>query len=108
MAEEYLKGRKILILFICVLQTCISLGVVFGYSVMYAELVNVFSTSRTKAALIQGIFIFITLGGGNFFIKLLFEISCVVTSVYKSAKSARQPSLTNINLWIHLIISQIK
>ncbi|XP_053381918.1 monocarboxylate transporter 2-like [Mercenaria mercenaria] len=62
---EYVRTRRRgLVTFVCSVQYFISSGLIYGFSVMYADLINVFSTSRLNSALIQGTFNLIAIGGG--------------------------------------------
>jgi hypothetical protein len=45
-------------------QQFISVGLGFGLSVMYPELINVFDEKRSKAALIQGLYLGLSVGCG--------------------------------------------
>ncbi|XP_060598099.1 monocarboxylate transporter 3-like [Ruditapes philippinarum] len=64
MANDTGSRKRIFVTLVCLIQCCVSVGLIYGFSVMYAELIDVFSTSRLSSALIQGIFNFIALGGG--------------------------------------------
>ncbi|KAL4218099.1 hypothetical protein ACF0H5_022835 [Mactra antiquata] len=58
------KCRKLVIMASALVLQCVSIGLGFGMSVMYPELVLVFNELRSKAALIQGIYLGLTCGAG--------------------------------------------
>ncbi|XP_045182466.2 monocarboxylate transporter 6-like [Mercenaria mercenaria] len=68
------KRRKVLFMIACMMQQGMSMGIGFGLSVMYAELIIVFNENRSKVALIQSIYMALATGAGIFFTAAIKKI----------------------------------
>ena len=68
-------SRKLMIAFLCLVEMFLALGLIFGFSVMYADLTIVFNLTRLKSATIQGVYNLISLGGGihTFYLKIFLS-----------------------------------
>jgi TRAP-type C4-dicarboxylate transport system permease small subunit len=73
MTVSHFDWRKFFVMCVCLILIFLSLGLIFGFSVMYADLTNVFHLTRIKSATIQGIYNLVALGGGMHISHYLFE-----------------------------------
>lgn len=65
----------------CLVQQFVSVGLGFGLSIMYVELIAVFDAKRSDAALIQGLYLGLAVGTGTFSLDL---ISSDLSNIYVS------------------------
>lgn len=54
-------------------QQFVSVGMGFGLSIMYVELIAVFNAKRSDAALIQGLYLGLSVGTGSIFLVPTFN-----------------------------------
>ena len=59
------RWRRCLAMLACAYIHGMSMGTTIGLSVMYAELIAVFSATRSQVALIQSLYVGLLSGGGN-------------------------------------------
>jgi len=59
------RWRKVAVIFCGLALQFVSVGLGFGLSVMYPVLIDRFQTKRSDAALIQGLYMGMSTGGGN-------------------------------------------
>lgn len=55
-------------MFSCLVQQFVSVGIGYGLSIMYAELIKVFDVRRSEAALVQGLHLGLSVGSGSSYI----------------------------------------
>lgn len=55
-------------MFSCLVQQFVSVGIGYGLSIMYAELIKVFDVRRSEAALVQGLYLGLSVGSGSSYI----------------------------------------
>ena len=68
------RWRKVAVIFCGLALQFVSVGLGFGLSVMYPVLIDRFQTKRSDAALIQGLYMGMSTGGGNFVLFTLYYI----------------------------------
>ena len=65
MVSETSRTRKAAVLVCCVILHLLSGGTGYALGVIYVELIRVFNSPRTDAALVQSIYMGIMTAGGN-------------------------------------------
>ena len=76
--REASKWLKLAVMVSCLVQQFASVGLGFGLSIMYAELIDVFDAKRSNAALTQGLYLGLSTGAG---MSLILPQSLALSSI---------------------------